>query len=163
MRLIPVGNLHAAVDDRDYERVSSVVWSKHVSLNRRSIRYYARRVDKSFGRRRTIYMHREILGAQRGVQVDHRDGNGLNNRRRNIRPCTQAQNNANSRPRGKSGYKGVTPSLLGMAGPNPWKAEIKSHGKRTYLGVFATAKEAALAYDTAARKTFGEFARTNFQ
>jgi hypothetical protein len=107
-----------------------------------------------------IYMHRLILGAPRGKVVDHVNGNGLDNRRDNIRLCTISQNNANRigrRP--ASGFKGVYRTDTAAS---RWLAQIWFDGTTRRLGVFSDAREAAHAYDEAARKVFGEFARLNF-
>lgn len=104
-------------------------------------------------------MHRLIIGAKRGQMVDHKDGNGLNNTLSNLRLCSHIQNCMNSASRGnKTGYKGVT-----LLHSGKFVAGIKHNGKTIHLGTFILVKDAALAYDDAARKYFGEFARTNFQ
>lgn len=95
----------------------------------------------------------------RGRDVDHRDGDKLNNRRENLRKCTPTQNAWNQRRRrtNRSGFKGVDRYVDGR-----WRARIKAHGVTTFLGYFPTADEAARAYDAAARVQHGEFARLNF-
>ena len=105
-------------------------------------------------------MHRLILGCGPGEEVDHRNGNGLDNRRGNLRPATHALNQANvRRVRAKSGFKGV--SRWVRPSPRPWRAHITVKGRMKFLGAFATPEEAARAYDAAARELFGEFACTN--
>lgn len=106
-----------------------------------------------------VPLHRFLLDAPKGIDVDHIDGDGLNNRRRNLRLATRSQNNANSAVRvsSKSGYKGVESSRIGT-----WHARIAFRGQRLRLGTFATAEEAARAYDAKAREFHGEYARTNF-
>lgn len=103
-------------------------------------------------------MHRLILGVTNPkIKIDHRDGNGLNNQRHNLREATQAQNLANSRPRsGSSRFKGVT-----FRSPDKWIAQISKDGKHTYLGIFRDEFDAATAYNFAAIEMFGEFARLN--
>jgi hypothetical protein len=112
-------------------------------------------------RGRKIFMHRIILGAKTEQEVDHINGDGLDNRRANLRTCTRAENCANQRlsKKNTSGYKGVYFDAFS----GRWKAQIQTlrSGKR-HLGRFDTAREAALAYDHEARRVFGEFARTNF-
>lgn len=105
-------------------------------------------------------MHRLILGASKGdPDVDHVDGDGMNNRRSNLRVASRSQNMGNQRTRcgaKTSRFKGV--SLL----PNGrWHAQIKVNGKTKFLGAYAEETDAATAYDRAARAAFGEFARTN--
>jgi hypothetical protein len=102
------------------------------------------------------YMHRLLMGVGPGQRVDHRDGDGLNNRRSNLRLVTSGLNQANRRVvLSKSGYKGVTQRA------GRWRAYITVGGKFQSLGAFATPEEAARAYDAAARELFGEFACTN--
>lgn len=92
--------------------------------------------------------------------VDHRDGDGLNNRMDNLRPATCAQNSANqARPvSNTSGYKGVS----WRKRDRRWYAYIKVNGKQCHLGSYATAQDAAHAYDAAAIAAWGEYARPNF-
>lgn len=107
-------------------------------------------------------MHRLLLPGY--VEVDHVDGEGLNNRRFNLRGATRRQNSYNARLRsgGSSRFKGV--SLDAMAserGAAPWRAYIRVDGRQIVLGRFQTEAAAARAYDTAALEVFGEFAATN--
>lgn len=109
-----------------------------------------------------IYMHRLIMKAQNedSHHIDHIDGNGLNNRRCNLRLCSQSQNMMNQRKtRGTSKYKGVHIDKR----TSKWIANIKVNRKTIYLGTYKNEDDAAHAYDQAARKHFGKFARTNFQ
>ena len=103
-------------------------------------------------------LHRLLLGS--AVLVDHRDGNGLNNQRSNLRPATHAQNLQNTRKRAgtTSRFKGVCWNKKKQA----WVAFIKHEGKKKYLGCFSSEEVAARAYDFAASETFGEFACLNF-
>lgn len=107
-----------------------------------------------------VYMHRQVLAEPSG-DVDHRNGNSLDNRRANLRKASRSENNANARlsRHNVSGYKGVV--YCAFHPRNPWRARINVEGTRHSLGFYATAKQAADAYDEAAVKFFGEFARTN--
>ncbi len=104
-------------------------------------------------------MHRLIMNAPAGLVVDHIDGNSLNNRKTNLRICTQAQNIHNSRPRRNrsSKYKGVFWNKVNKK----WSVSIRKGDKRIYLGGFDDEIEAALAYDRKAEELFGEFAYLN--
>jgi HNH endonuclease/AP2 domain len=104
------------------------------------------------------FLHRMILMPGRGVQSDHRNGDTLDNRRSNLRKCDHRQNqwNTGRKRNGTSKYKGVTLTKWG------WEARIRCGEKRPYLGLFESERGAAMAYDAAARKFHGEFARLNF-
>lgn len=149
-KLIPVKDrknvLYAIVDD--YERLSKMSWM----TRRDSCNVYA--IDT---RTKKVYMHCNIMHAEPGKQVDHRDGNGLNNRRSNLRVCNHSQNQCNSRLHrdSRSGYKGVC--IRG----NKICARIKINGVSIFLGYHATREEAARAYNKAAIEYHGEFARLN--
>lgn len=95
-------------------------------------------------------------------QVDHINGNTSDNRRANLRVATQSQNmfNRGRNRNNSSGYKGVYRNSRGAR--RPWQARITESGRLTYLGSYATAEEAAMAYDIAARRLAGEFAQGNF-
>ena len=104
-------------------------------------------------------MHRLILNAKKGEQVDHINRNGLDNRKKNLRLCSHSQNGIN-RPFQKnnsSGFKGVHKYKYG----GKWEVSIEKGGKNFYVGVFSDKKEAALAYNKKAKELFGEFAYQN--
>ena len=110
------------------------------------------------GKQKTIRLHRFILGVPDGVDVDHIDRNGLNNRRSNLRAATRAQNARNCRlcVVNSSGFKGVSWHKANKK----WCANISVHGRKKYIGSF-TSKEAAYdAYCAASRDLHGEFGRT---
>lgn len=110
-------------------------------------------------KRRTIYMHRAIMGAQRGNDIDHINRNGLDNRRVNLRVCTCAQNQCNRGPQvnNKSGYKGVS----WKKDKSKWNALIYVGGKKIHLGYYDDLDDAAIAYNRAAIEKHGEFAWLN--
>lgn len=122
-------------------------------------RGYAFRAVRSKGQSRTIYLHRVILGVEGTVTVvDHIDGNPLNNRRANLRLASIAQNQHNRRMDcdNKTGLKGA--SFNARIGK--YSAQIRHEGKKVHLGYFLTAQEANAAYAAAARRFYGNFARS---
>lgn len=120
---------------------------------------YAVAVVRVASRKRKIYMHRLITGGPRDVRIDHIDGNGLNNVRTNLRPSTNTENARNTRlaRNNTSGFKGV----YWYRRDGCWRAQIMVDRRCLHLGYFATAEQAAEAYDAAAVRYFGAFARTN--
>lgn len=149
----------ALVDDEWFDELSRYKWQANYDPKTKSF-YATRMPSRLLGKRKTIWMHRVIINAGQGDEVDHKDGNSLNNRIENLRICTHKQNarNVGIRPSNISGYKGVVPSR----NKNGWVAEIKVDGKQIYLKTWKTPEQAAVAYDEAAKKYFGEFARLNF-
>ena len=116
--------------------------------------------NKLTGERKQIRMHREIMNFPDGMEIDHINGDKLDNRRENLRICTMGQNRANRglQRNSSSGYKGV----YFEEARNKWRAQIEINNRRLHLGYFNNAEKAAFAYDTAAKKYFGEFAKLNF-
>lgn len=113
--------------------------------------------DQSSRGGKAIRMHRVIIGAPKGIEVDHIDGDSLNNRKSNLRLATRAQNAKNCRRpiNNKSGYKGV----YFHKASGKWLAQISANGKRVYIGCFDAPELAHAAYLRAAEKLHGEFAR----
>lgn len=157
--------LVAIVDDEDYEELNKYKW--HISSSKSSKTCYAERfitiihqnmkIKQKF-KQKCIKMHRVIMNVSSKMQIDHIDGNGLNNQKSNLRICTNKQNmhnNSNLR-NGKSGYKGVS-YYRGKI-----RAQIQPDNKYIHLGYFNTLEEAARAYDEKAKELFGEFAYLNF-
>lgn len=144
--------LVAVVDQSDHAALARYRWYAVPRSNGKG--FYAAR--NSNGAR--VWMHRAILRAPAGVLVDHKDGDGLNNRRGNLRLASHQQNNWNRRLDSKGGVRGVRPVVGG------WAARIcTAKGKTISLGVYATPEAAAKAYDAAARSLRGEFALVNFE
>ncbi len=154
----------AIIDDDDYEAISEHKWLAHKS-GLRMVRYYAERQVRYGTKQVLVGMHRDIMGLVigDGLQIDHANGDGLDNRRSNLRICTQSQNNANSRRLASDrscNFRGV--QYVSRARTKPWLARIRCKNKLHYLGYFATEEEAARVYDKKSMEFFGEFARTNF-
>lgn len=148
----------ALVDDDDYDSLNAHKWFAAWSKDVQSF-YAMRNSPTANGKRRTIRMHIDIMSAKMGDYVDHINHNTLDNRRENLRVCSGSQNRANRRMQvnNTSGFKGV--NWLKERGK--WQARSRINGKRRHIGLFATALEAAIAYDRAAKDEFGEFALTN--
>ena len=120
---------------------------------------YAQRCEWIDGKRTTVMLHRKILQAPPGLQVDHINSNGLDNRRSNIRLASRSQNAHNQRRSCKntSGFKGV---LFDMA-RGKWRAQINLNGRHELIGCFCSAEAAFSAYSDAATRLHGEFARVS--
>lgn len=147
----------ALVDDTDYDRISIFNW--YARECKRNGMWYAVRDERRAGSRRLVYMHRYILGLTGQIEVDHKDRDGLNNRRANMRVCTRTpnvQNRGRFKNKRQSRYKGVYRNKFGI-----WWARITVNKKRIRLGTFDMEIEAAKSYNDAAREHFGDFAYQN--
>jgi hypothetical protein len=144
------------IDDSDAALLPETKWQ---AVERKGLWYAVTRWKRADGKWTMIYLHVLILGKRPGSFIDHRNGNGLDNRRENLRHVTHCQNLANSpsRPDSSSRYKGVTFDKK----TGRWQAQIAVENKRRWLGRYDTELEAAMAYDLAAREFQGEYARPN--
>jgi hypothetical protein len=159
MKRIPLTKNEFAIVDEDlYEHLSKHKWYANTP---RKGNKYAERTELRNGKKNRILMHRYILGESvNGKMVDHINGNGLDNRRSNLRVCTHSQNQKNQRryATNRSGFKGVHFSRE----RKKWRAMIDVDCKKIHLGYFEDIYHAANAYDIAARTHHKEFANLNF-
>ncbi len=167
-----LSTLVALVDDEDYDRVMEAVitYTPTGKPRKGTGKWYAHEVTPGYiyamNGPRDVAVHRVIMNAPKGMDVDHINGDRLDNRKENLRICTRAQNCQNKKLRrdSKSGYKGVYERLETQR----FKAYISdpttAYPKKRHisLGHYATAEEAARVYDKAAKEIHGEFAYLNF-
>lgn len=142
-----INNLQTIIDDDDFDKVAMYKWNLVKG-------YLATRINGTF-----VSLHRLISNAPNNLQVDHINGNTLDNRKCNLRFCSNQQNSFN-RPKNRvstSNYKGVS----WFKRDNKWRARIAYNGRQIHLGYFNNEKEAAIMYNLAAKQMFGEFARLN--
>lgn len=150
----------AIVDDSDYEWLSRNKWRARVQKNR----IYAAGAIKNNGKWQTTSMHREIMGLTKGdgKEVDHRNGNGLDNRRENLRLCTRSENIQNRHHKAKEGKASQYQGVYSVKKKNSWLASITKDYKQIHIGLYSNDKDAARAYDRKALELFGPDAKTNF-
>ena len=161
MQIIPLTrNKFTIVDDEDYDSLMQWKWQFDGRYAVRSAQIsYINKVQKC----KTLLMHRVIMKAENGMDVDHinMDGriDGLNNQKYNLRIATRQQNLWNSRKSANcsSVYKGV----CWHKGTKKWVAFLRKDGKQIYLGLYKTEIQAALVYNASAKEHYGEFARLN--
>lgn len=164
MREIPLSRgMVAIVDDDDYEMLSAFNWFVKPCGKSSEQTWYAWRHVSVGGKSTTGQLHRMIMLPDPGQEVDHRNGDGLDNRKDNLRICRHRDNLRNQKKMraGTSPYKGV----YWNRARSKWQSQIGGReipAGKNYLGLFADAVDAALAYDVAAISHFGEFARPNF-
>ena len=147
------------IDDEDYEKINKYTW--HVNINHSGILYAEASVYNKTGIK-IIRMHRLIMNAQKGQIIDHKNRNGLDNRKENLRICKHAENMRNSKisKNNSTGFKGVT-IFTCKNKDKIYKyiiAQIRVNNKKKYIGSFATVKKAHEAYCLAADKYHKEFA-----
>ena len=150
MKEIQVNNKNEfiLVDDEEFNVLSKYTWTLNGSG-------YARATIRG----NEYFMHRFIMNAKKGQEIDHINSDKLDNRKNNLRFCTHIENimKIGIRKNNSTGYVGVSRKKTGR----PFRAYLRSAGIQLFLGTFDTAEEAALAYNEAAKKHFGEFAYLN--
>ncbi len=152
MKTIPLSQGYVAlVDDEDFEQVNQFKWR----ASKRSNTLYAQTDVQFNGWVIKIYMHKLVMPCH--SQLDHKNGNGLDNRKSNLRPATNSQNSFNRKksPNTSSKFKGVWLAY------GKWSSKIRCNGKGYWLGTWENEVDAAKAYNEAAKRLFGEFARLN--
>lgn len=146
----------ALVDDADYDWLNQ--WKWNAQSNKHT--FYANRTVCVKGIKKGISMHRLIMGlTDRIFEVDHRDRNGLNNQRANLRVCTHKQNAVN-----RGGFKNQTSKHKGVyfhKRDGNWRGGIKNNGITIHLGMFDNETDAAIAYNNKSIELNGEFAKLN--
>ena len=156
MKKIPLSQgEYAFVDDEDFDIVKDIKWHlfNHPSGNK-----YARGHIKIEGKYHNVYMHRFIMKPEAKILIDHKDGNGLNNCRSNLRYCTRSQNNSNSLyVQAKCGLRGAWFNKV----VKKWESHVTKDGKKYRLGYFNTKEEAHEAFVKASLKYHGEFSPYN--
>jgi len=149
----------ALVEPPDYYLLKNYVW--YLSGNGKEF-YAFRNIKIARGKIKIVSMHRQIMDFPEGLLVDHKNNNTLDNRRENLRLATHSQNACNrSKIRKRTSSKFIGVYFEKRTGRYTSKIRIK--GKRLWLGRFKSESDAARAYDKAARKYHGEFAKLNFQ
>lgn len=161
---------YALVDDENYDWLNQYKWR----IQNNNTTYYARRniFIQYLNKRKTIFIHREIMEKklnrklESNEQIDHINGDGLDNQEHNLRICVKQQNLFNSKKQKKYNKKKTISRYKGVCWRKDckkWYTRIMFNGKSIYLGLFKNEKQAAKAYDQKAKELFGEFARLNFK
>lgn len=150
-------NKQAIIDDEDFIVLSKFIWTYEKSGRSE----YASRFIGTPPNRKKIYLHRQILGAKTGQCVDHKNGDGLDNRRTNLRISTKAQNQMNQRKQKNRSSKYIGVSF--DKSRNKWVSYYSINKKRFVIGRFENEIDAALARDEKVKKEFKEFASLNFE
>ena len=158
MRTIPLTRGYVAtISNKDFARINKKKWSANVTA---SGMVRAVRTQVVSGKKKYIYMHREVLNAPSKMEVDHRNHHTLDNTRGNLRLATRQQQLFNQLRCGRNttGYKGVSADNVRKR----FRVVVRKSGVYHFVGRFDSVIEAAKAYDKKARELFGEFACTNF-
>lgn len=148
----------ALVDDEDFEELNQFKWHAIVARDT----FYAVRKIYTNKEKVSTMMHRVILGTtNKKIQIDHKDGNGLNNQKNNLRESTASQNQSNTSYQKNNAFKHK--GVGWHKGASKYRARITLNGKEYHLGLFEDIIDAAKAYDEKAKELFGEFAWLNFK
>ncbi len=153
----------AIIDAEDFERVSQYKWYANFDPRYADGGRFIAKTEIRINQKRTgLYLHRFILSASKGIEVDHKNGNTLDCRKKNLRLASRSQNNCNKTKvsSNTSGFKGVY--FNKKLRRKPFFSFIQTNKKIVFLGYYHTAEEAAKAYDAGAVKYHGEFAKLNF-
>lgn len=171
------GKYKAIIDDVDFDLIAKHKWRVYFNGNKSKIKkpYASAMVKDNNGKYVNVSMHRMLLKViDSKIFVDHKDNNGLNNQKENLRTCTHSQNQMNKRPYGTSKYLGVfwhtsKRTIINKNGLkkeytySKWMAGISIKGKRVHIGYYKSEVDAAKAYDSFAKIHHGEFANLNFK
>jgi hypothetical protein len=146
------------VDEKDYYQYGNYKWS---GCSHDGHIYAARLLrEMKCGRIKSVFLHREIMNAPKGLLVDHENRGGLDNRRSNLRLATHSQNCCNRPKKANTSSRFI--GVCFIKARRRWLVTTKDHGKCIFIGYFDDETEAAKAYDAAAKKYHGEFACLNF-
>jgi hypothetical protein len=157
MKII-IDGIGVLIDDEDYLRVSKYNWWK--CNHRKGLQYFSRFIGRVNGKMKTEYLHRFIVNAEHGKDVDHINRDTLDNRKANLRQCSHSENLQNIKGYGTStGHKGVYTSYNKAGGIMGYYSQYKMESKYIYVGFFQTVKEAADAYCKSAIEHRGIYAR----
>ena len=146
------------VDDDDFIRLNKISWHYHQKGYARGCLYLGREGGKQL--QKNILMHRLIMGEPKGMMIDHINGDKLDNRKENLRICTNSENMMNQ----KTYRRNVTSKYKGVhwcKKDKKWKAQIEKNGKGLYLGSFENEINAAKVYNEKAKDLHGEYACLN--
>lgn len=149
-------NLYAIVDDEDFGMLNQFKWS---ACKQRNTHYATRAIKLADGKWTSIKMHRLIMRTSKGIQIDHINGNGLDNQKKNLRFCSNAENarNRGAQTNSTTKYKGVFWDKY----HKKWTARIQVNYKNVFLGYFKNITDAIFAYNQASVNYFGRFAKLN--
>lgn len=159
--LVNIALFDVEIDDEDLDRVLEYNWRRIINGKSGHIYFGVYYHEKNTaGQRKTkiLYLHRLLLNAPTGMEVDHISGNVLDCRKSNLRLCSHAKNCRNQKMNSDnvSGHKGVSWCKAG----NKWRADIRLNGKLIYLGLYDNLKEASEAYNKKSQELFGEYHRS---